>query len=508
MTALDLYLQERVLANQMPLLSKDKPSAFDQQVLADLQILLKQKEPPECDMLFGIDEISNVYPPHKAVRVVTWMLLRISLLRVYMYLLVCGIAVVEILLLPLGVAWRIAGAVAALFFFHLWFGRKIERHLIPIAEYIYLYWHANRSRRDFSSWELSRINHIFMSRVSAFFTGSVCLILISAAFCIVLFFRWWLWGIVGFLIVSLAWNFAPQISAYINNAVFKTAPERIGEMADKLAHEAAAAGRLPGDRSPRSLKCRNISTGRILRLPATNGSFALAHISPVSYTFALLFVFSPIIYLVTGSRLAYLPIGQVGILIAIWLLHKLVKIYKAKDNRRFQTVLLRPFRQTQSAFAKNAIVPVLGSIGTGITVEDFDFQTAKVPGSPWSVQRDVSSGLDAVFPYITGRDWKPEVANLISQSDAAVIDVTNVTDELEWELSQCFEHLPPCRIIFVAQESEKSNRELLKGVDQLLLFTKMNEPLSHMIRYRRSPFGQIVFKANLLKAFRVIRENG
>jgi hypothetical protein len=177
----------------------------------------------------------------------------------------------------------------------------------------------------------------------------------------------------------------------VNKMVFETFTQVHGDDIDEVARKAAEAGHLPGDRTPRSLNLRNLRTSRRLRMPAIRCSVLLAYAAGISYLVTLGFVFVPVIWFALRSWVRYTPVPQIAMLAVVWLLVRLIRIYKAKDNRQFQSILLRPFQSTSSEYAKNAILPVLGSVGGGITVEDSSFRAARVRSIPFAVRLDVVS---------------------------------------------------------------------------------------------------------------------
>jgi len=198
---------------------------------------------------------------------------------------------------------------------------------------------------------------------------------------------------------------------------------------------------------------------------------------------------------------------QIAMLTVVWLLVRLIRIYKAKDNRQLQTILLRPFRSTSSEYAKDAVLPVLGSVGGGITVEDSSFRAARARSIPFAVRLDVVSALHSMKPYIVGTDWKTEVDMLIAESDVAVVDVTELTEDVVWEMEQCFHHLPSCRVVFIADASSFVNLSPVHASPSTSFNVATGEP-PHLIRYKRNFRGRLAFKWRLLRVFRQIRKFG
>lgn len=479
---------------------------FESEVRSALDSILRNHEPWFCKDLLGSDEVSIEYPPHKAIRLVVSLLLASTGLMLATLLLVGILVAVSALMLPLPFRWRVTFALTIfgtlLAIGLTWF----PKHLFPPIERACLYWNRNAKRRNFTTWELSRINHVFSSHATASFTWLVGIQLTSLTMCFLLLRRWWLWGVLSAALALWLWGVCKFAGLGVNKMVFATFTRIHGDDIEEVARVAADSGGLPGDRTSRSRNLRSLQTGRRLRLPAIRGSLLLAYATGVSYFVALGFVFTPIVWFTLRSWMIDLPIPQIAMLALIWFLVRAIRIYKAKDNRQFQTILLRPFQSTSSEYAKNAILPVLGSVGGGITVEDRSFRAAKVRSIPFSVRLDVVSALNSMIPFIVGADWKTEVDALIAESDVAVVDVTHMTEDIAWEIERCFHHLPSCRIIFLAaRPSFESSSHLL--VSRFTQTSATGEP-PHLIQYDRGFRGRLAFKWKLLRMFRQMRELG
>jgi hypothetical protein len=119
----------------------------------------------------------------------------------------------------------------------------------------------------------------------------------------------------------------------------------------------------------------------------------------------------------------------------------------------------------------------MGSVGTGTTVEDNNFSDTPVVRSMYVVPFDVIAGADSVIPYRMTSDWRPDVERLIEEADAAIIDVSALSEHVQWEIDTALEHLPIQRVIFVATNSDfehlkafaatKPERELVLRATQI-----------------------------------------
>ncbi|MGA8088661.1 MAG: hypothetical protein WCA10_15235 [Terracidiphilus sp.] len=480
---------------------------FESEVHASLDAILKNPEPDYCQELLGTDKVSVDYPPHKAVRLVVSLLFLSTWLVLETLLLIGALVSLSALMLPLSMLWRATAALAIFVALPAIALAWFPKHLFPSMERAWLYWWHNAKRRNFTIFELSRLNHVFSSHSVAAFTWTVCIGISALAICLLLLFRWWLWGALAMALALWLKTVCRFAALSLSKRVIKTFTEIHGDDIDEVAQEAADAGSLPGDRTPRSYNLRGLRTMRRLRMPAIRCSFLLAYATGLSYFVTLGLVFTPVMWFALHNWVKYTPGPQIAMLAAVWLLVRFIRIYKAKDNRQFQSILLRPFQATSSEYAKNAILPVLGSVGGGITVEDSSFRKARLRSIPFAVRLDVVAALNSMIPYIVSSDWKTEVDTLIAESDVAVVDVTKLTEDIIWEIERCFNHLPSCRIIFIVETSCFENVVRLLPSRPTSSGETTGEP-PRLIRYERSFRGRLAFKWKLLQVFRQIQRIG
>ncbi len=64
--------------------------------------------------------------------------------------------------------------------------------------------------------------------------------------------------------------------------------------------------------------------------------------------------------------------------------------------------------------------------------------------------------------------WQDLVTTALAKIDIAIIDISELTDNLAWEITQAFKHLPKERIVFVCDE-ESNRPDLIASLNQLLL---------------------------------------
>ena len=469
----------------------------------DLESVLKQPEPAYLSKFIGPDEFSQVYPEHKEVRLTVLHLLtsthlRLGLISLFLFpwLLIC---------FEVSQRWsvRLVWVSASVVLFGAVTKVVINHRIFPDVECTFMFWELLRRRTDLSITELSRVNHVYYVQawLNLFRLILLCILTISVPILLAVRHHWLLAG-VGILLSYCLWVIWNLVANHINFIVFDANKRLYGDSAMEAAEAQANAGKLFGDRSPRSAVARNLTTGRHLRMPAVFGSIPLAYIGGFSYWIGTLFVFIPIIWFALHSWLVYTPLAQIAVLLAMWLLHQVVLGYRSRDDRRFQTVLLRPFRPEPSFQAKNAILPVLGGVGVAITIEDWNLMDSKERSLPFAVSHGPVVGEEGIS-YVREGNWKDQVLSVITDSDAAIIDITDVTEQIRWEIDRCIEQLPQGRIIFVGNRARISANLLSIAVEH------GKEPGEMaFVAYQEGVLGRIEFKWRLLRLFRQMRAAG
>jgi len=74
------------------------------------------------------------------------------------------------------------------------------------------------------------------------------------------------------------------------------------------------------------------------------------------------------------------------------------------------------------------------------------------------------TGVDVI--QCNDNDWQDIVSTALLKADIAIVDVSEVTENLAWEISQTFKYLPKDRVIFVCEE-EANQPALLTNLKQL-----------------------------------------
>jgi hypothetical protein len=176
---------------------------------------------------------------------------------------------------------------------------------------------------------------------------------------------------------------------------------------------------------------------------------------------------------------------------------------------------LRRFSPEYSDLAKNTVVPLLQTFGSVVFVGDRTFESVGCHGL-WSVDLNAAPGLlKRSEQLFTDEEWKREVRKMIERSDVAVIDISDLTDNLIWELAQCYEVLPPHRIIALVgvdvllsgKSMENHREEILRRLAPYQVDT--NAEISVVVYDARTMEGQSMTGELLLAAMnRAIEANG
>jgi hypothetical protein len=95
-------------------------------------------------------------------------------------------------------------------------------------------------------------------------------------------------------------------------------------------------------------------------------------------------------------------------------------------------------------------------------------------------------------------DWKPDVEKIIEESDAALIDVSEMSANVKWEIETTLRNLPPQRLIFLALNND---------FGPFLSFAATNDNAAQLQQVQRIGFGtgylqQVRLRLALLRAFK------
>ena len=154
-------------------------------------------------------------------------------------------------------------------------------------------------------------------------------------------------------------------------------------------------------------------------------------------------------------------------------------------------VFFRPFDTRYAEWARNLVIPLLNNYGHVTHVTDRAFEEAPgrggLSGAYEDFAKDVLSRMDEydevtqkmieMTKAVVGSDmlagssfedskWKNGVLKILAQSDVAVVDVSTVSDNVIWELANCFRRLIPEHVILIA--SRDSLQDVTRQSDALL----------------------------------------
>jgi hypothetical protein len=134
----------------------------------------------------------------------------------------------------------------------------------------------------------------------------------------------------------------------------------------------------------------------------------------------------------------------------------------------------RPFDTRYAKWARNLIIPFLKGYGRVVHLNDESFEQSDYQGvlsGPYEkladdvisqkgrlsqVEREMIEMAEQMGDDMIGGwsfddlNWQDYVLYLLPSIDIAVVDVSTVSDNLLWELRQCLYHLPPERVILIA----------------------------------------------------------
>lgn len=165
-------------------------------------------------------------------------------------------------------------------------------------------------------------------------------------------------------------------------------------------------------------------------------------------------------------------LGKIFVVPLVWLALHLLRQARDRQSRGCEIVLFRRFGESQSKFARESLAPILGSYGRVRVVADRWFDESGLADKRKDFVNEMPS---SVAEFVGGVDdarrfsdssWKTGVAQMVDEADIAVIDISEVTDNVVWEIARCYRRLPPHRIIFIAERRRMPNlQSILRRAD-------------------------------------------
>jgi hypothetical protein len=181
---------------------------------------------------------------------------------------------------------------------------------------------------------------------------------------------------------------------------------------------------------------------------------------------ALRFIFSNVIFLsavvvLASTRIAYLlfrPEVSFGrALKALFFVCgvQVLLLIAARGFEGFRTknriLLCRRFQEDVSRISRAGLLPALSALGHVATITDESIQSdSTVPEDPQGGPSFPQFDVDLV--PVESKDpttWKPKVSKEMSIADLIVIDLTNFSDSIAWELSESFRLKGPQGVLLV-----------------------------------------------------------
>jgi hypothetical protein len=107
--------------------------------------------------------------------------------------------------------------------------------------------------------------------------------------------------------------------------------------------------------------------------------------------------------------------------------------------------VFRSFNENASSFARNALIPVLSGYGKVDVVVDKTIVETR-PTGVFGLQADGAVDSYCTVHRFKDEEWKERVREIIKDTDIALIDTTQLTPGLAWEMIECYWELPPHRV--------------------------------------------------------------
>lgn len=158
------------------------------------------------------------------------------------------------------------------------------------------------------------------------------------------------------------------------------------------------------------------------------------------------------------------------------------------DAREFgcSIALFRPLEEPYAGYAHNWIIPLLDGYGRVTHVTDNSFESSQCDGllgtthgeypcamsavmtDPGDAEREVFNladriaGSDVMSLYgkqLDASEWKQMVGDLLDALDVAVVDTSEITETVLWEIENCYRRLPPERVVLIAHANSPERLE-------------------------------------------------
>jgi hypothetical protein len=162
-----------------------------------------------------------------------------------------------------------------------------------------------------------------------------------------------------------------------------------------------------------------------------------------------------------------------------------MKFTYTAQQKGCRIAVFRPFDRRSSTLARSALIPILAGYGKVDIVLDETFERAESDGE-FGGQVDHFDELCTVHRFADS-EWKDRVAEIIRDSDIAIIDWTTISPGVLWEIAQCYMYLPPYRIYGVVDggvlESSSLKHHMSSFYDAIAAHPEMPEDVRPYIFY-------------------------
>jgi len=261
-----------------------------------------------------------------------------------------------------------------------------------------------------------------------------------------------------------------------------------------------------------SYRLKQLQTGRKLRRPYRSFSFVAVHYR----WFAIVSLFAAVA--ITG-RLDLPPLVRsmlfsdvimmgTSISLALVLQHHLLAWWRGFRAWPFRTIILRRFGH-RSDLVTQMVFGTLGVYGTASVlnrkklaesqVEDFlrTYTESPVTIAQFLLPPHMLARIDVL---IEDEKWQECVIDQLHQADCAVVDVTEISNSIEWEMHQLAAALPPERWILIARNGwfEAFDKWVASQPEGTLPPMRPGAPFR--IAYRTNPLGRGLLRIKLIVA--------
>jgi hypothetical protein len=157
----------------------------------------------------------------------------------------------------------------------------------------------------------------------------------------------------------------------------------------------------------------------------------------------------------------FLGIGILGIVVIIagsfagdYAAPRIVIWLRNRSPAPLRTVILRRFEVKASEWMRRIVAPTFGAYGTVRTAFDSTYAEGRQREKIYDLE-EVEKIADAlaqvdVAPRLQNETWRDDVVKMIGESDLCVVDISDLSEFVAWELGIAIHLKPVARIIPVA----------------------------------------------------------